>query len=55
MDGFLNLNVKASVFYFKNLLVEITFWVYIILAIHFGVIFQQYSERESKADKPHQQ
>ncbi|PYZ79201.1 hypothetical protein DNK65_13545 [Citrobacter koseri] len=54
MDVFLKLNVKASVFYFKNLIDEITFWVYIILAIFFGMILQPYSEREAKVDKPNQ-
>ncbi|WP_407206757.1 hypothetical protein [Citrobacter sedlakii] len=54
MDGFLKLNVKAPVFYFKNLIEETIFLVYIILAIFFGMILQHHFNSENKVDTLHQ-
>lgn len=54
MDGFLKLNVKAPVFYFKNLIGEIIFLVYIMLAVFFGMILQYHFNSENKVNTLHQ-
>lgn len=52
MDSFLKVNVKAPVLYFKILIDEIIFLVYIILALFFGMILQYYFNSEVKVDTP---
>ncbi|WP_139539220.1 hypothetical protein [Klebsiella spallanzanii] len=54
MDGFLKLNVKAPVFYFKNLIEETIFLVYIMLAIFIGMILQHNFNSKNKVDTLHQ-